>query len=569
MLLHLKIKDFAIIDKAEIELAPGFTVITGETGAGKSILVDALCVALGGRTTTELIRNGADSAEVEALFDVSGHPIVKARLEQRDLVGDDPDVLLVRRVVGPKGKAKVLVNGHLSTVATLGEIVRGLVDVSGQHEQLSLLQVDGHIDVLDAFGELDGPKERYRAAYDGWRAVQKERTQLLARAEEAAKRADFIRYQLEELRALDPKPGEDQELEAERKRLAYAEKLRHGAELAEALLYGDDGSAFDKLGKAAAEVEALVRIDDELSPVTEALAAVKRQLEEAARDLSRYAGRIEADPARLAWLEERLSALQRVCKKHGGTLDEVLARKDELTAELDALDNADVRSVELDNKAKALGKEVLALGKELSAARHKAAKKLDKVIASELSEMELAGALFQTRLEALAASPEAPALDGSATSPQGLDAVEFMWSANKGEPARPLAKIASGGELSRLMLAVKTVLSTKDLVSLYVFDEVDTGLGGKAADAIGKKIQRVARGHQAITITHLAPIAARADHHLLVEKELRDKRTVSALKLVSGDSRTEELARMIDGARITKTTLEAARAMLSRSTEEA
>lgn len=556
MLLQLNIRDLAIIDKAEVEFRPGFTVITGETGAGKSILIDALVVALGGRASGEMIRNGAEAAAVEALFDISQHPIIRARLEQRELLGDDPNVLLVRRVIGPKGKAKVLVNGFLSTVATLQEVVRGLVDISGQHEQLSLLSVDTHIEILDAFGELEPLRERYRAAFDGWQEVARAHAALQKSAQDNDKRADFLRFQLDEITRVGPRLGEDRELEVERKKLLHAEKLRGGAEAAEALIYGEDGSAFDKLGKAAAEVEALVRIDPDLSGTAEALGSARREIEEAARALQRYASRIEGDPARLDVVEERLSALQRLGRKYGGGMEEVLVQQEQLLAELETVDNADVRLDELLQQGKKLEADVRKLGAELTAARKKAAKKLDKAILLEAAEMELGGAAFVTSLT-----------NSSEASPRvhGLDDVEFLWSANPGEPSRALAKIASGGELSRLMLAVKTVLSSRDLVSLYVFDEVDTGLGGKAADSIGKKIQAVAKGHQAITITHLAPIAARADHHLRVLKEKRGERTVSKLAMVTGVERAQEIARMIDGATVTGATLEAAKAMLGRA----
>jgi DNA repair protein RecN (Recombination protein N) len=565
MLLHLKIRDFAIIDAALLEIPPGFTVITGETGAGKSILIDALVLALGGRASNETIRTGASSAEVEALFDISQQPLIKERLAARDLVGDDPDVLLVRRVVGAKGKAKVLVNGFLSTVATLGEIVRGLVDISGQHEQLSLLQLDTHLDIVDSFGAVSEAKHRYQAAYARLRALRRERDNLQRNADEMQKRADYLRFQLDEIERLAPQAGEDGELEAERRRLAHAEKLKQGAEVAEALLYGEDGSAFDKLGKATAEVEALSRIDDDLRPTLEALASARREIEEAARTLQRYGGHIEADPRRLESIEERLAALQRVCRKHGGGVPELLAKKSELSQELDGVENVDARLDELAKQVAVVEQEAVSLARELSQGRAKAAARLDAAILDEVADMELADAVFHTRLRERAAAADAITVGEVTLAESGMDDVEFLWSANKGEAPRALARIVSGGELSRLMLAVKRVLARCDLVSLYVFDEVDTGLGGKAADSIGRKIQQVALHHQAVTITHLAPIAARADHHLCVTKEVRGDRTVSSLRMIAGPERVEELARMIDGAKLCKTTLDAARVMLARS----
>lgn len=564
MLLNLRIRDFAIIHEVELDFLPGYTVVTGETGAGKSILVGALNLVLGGRASTDLIRAGADQAQVEALFDISQHPLVRARLEQRDLVGDDLNTLLVRRVVGRKGRGKVTLNGNLATVATLGEIVRGLVDISGQHEQQSLLHVESHLDILDAYGQADGLREEYRQGYEGLRALMSERETLQRGEEQNLARADYLRFQLEEIERLNPQPGEEEELATERRRLGSAEKLKTGAALAEGLIYGDDGSAFDKLGKASAEVEALLRIDDTLAPVADALASARRELEEAARELQHYSERIEADPGRLEDVENRLAELSRLTRKHGGGIAEVLAKAAELTDELNALDNSDERLRALAHEITAQAQATQALAHKLSALRSQAAKKLAKAVKAELEEMDLAGAVFVPQVSPRSGA-EGLEVEGGLLGPSGQDDVEFLWSANKGEPPKALAKIASGGELSRLMLAVKTVLCNRDLVSLYVFDEVDTGLGGRAADCIGRKIQAVAQGHQAITITHLAPIAARADHHLRVAKKTVGNRTISTFERVTGEARADEIARMIDGAEITKVTLEAAREMLHRS----
>jgi DNA repair protein RecN (Recombination protein N) len=324
--------------------------------------------------------------------------------------------------------------------------------------------------------------------------------------------------------------------------------------LAEALLYGEDGSAFDKLGKATAEVDTLARIDAELGPVLHALAGAQRDLQDAARTLQRYVDRIVDDPERLTQVEDRLNELRRLARKHGGSLADVLARRAELERELRGLDNSDARLAELSALADQRLAEAQRLAGELGTLRRKAAAKLDAKVCAEIAEMDLAGAVLVTQVRA-----------SCALGPAGADEVEFAWGPNRGEPLRPLAKIASGGELSRLMLGVKTVLASRDLVSLYVFDEVDTGLGGRAADAIGKKIQAVARGHQAITITHLAPIAARADVHICVRKETVGDRTVAVLEKLKGAARAAEIARMIDGSPDSKTTRAAAKQMLARA----
>ncbi len=559
MLMNLRIRDFAIIDRAEVEFTSGFTVVTGETGAGKSILVDALMLALGARASHEVVRTGADTARVEALFDISRHPVVRARLEQRELVGDDPGLLLISRVIGRKGRNKVLLNGHLSTVATLSEIVRGLVDISGQHEQQSLLLTETHIEILDAYGQLDQLKSRYGAAYDAYRRMDKDLRALKAREDADLQQVDFLRFQLEEIDRVAPVHGEDDSLEMEQLRLANAEKLQGAASLAESLLYSENGSAFDKLGKSIAEVESIADIDETLMGAVEVLEAARTEIEEAARTLSQYAHRIEVDPARLEEVEERQSALRRLCKKYGGTVPDVLERQEAMRDELLAMDSSEERIESLTQELKLLENKARKEARKLSKAREKSALKLRKDIERELADMELGQAQFLPTLTRHKTEGK------ESLGPQGIDELEFLWSANPGEMARSLAKIASGGELSRVMLAVKRVLCLHDLVSLYVFDEVDTGLGGKAADSIGKKIKAVAHGHQAITITHLAPIAARADQHLLVSKHTDGERTVSDIRLLKKKERADEIARMIDGAEITSATRLAAKKMLERS----
>lgn len=565
MLLNLRIRDFAIIDALELDFERGFTVVTGETGAGKSILVDALTLALGGRASADVVRTGADAAEVEAVFDVSKHDVVRTRLAERELTGDDPGLLVVRRVVGAKGRAKVLVNGRLATAATLAEMVRGLVDISGQHDQQSLLVVDAHTDILDGFGRCTELAGEYRRGYAQLGALVREAAALRGNDEALLQRADFLRFQLEEIARIAPVDGEDERLEAERQRLAHAEKLREGASLAEALVYGEDGSAFDKLGKAAAEVAELARIDSDLESVSTALASAQRELQEAARTLQRYSDRVESDPARLAEIDDRLNELRRLCRKHGGRVVDVLARRLELAAELEKLDRTDSHAAELAQAIEREQQQLAGLAARLTLARQQAATALVDAVVRELADMELAGAVFEVRIEPRTGAAESFMANGVALGPTGADAIEFLWGPNRGETPKSLAKIASGGELSRLMLAVKTVLSQQDLVSLYVFDEVDTGLGGRAADAIGRKIQAVARDHQAITVTHLAPIAARADHHYTVTKEVRGERTVSVLERVVGGAREVELARMIDGGAETNATQQAARDMLARA----
>lgn len=566
MLLNLQIRNFAIIDAADIDFQPGFTVVTGETGAGKSILIDALTIALGGRASASVIRTGQKSAQVEALFDLSLHTEVKQRLESRDLLGEDPNLLLVRRVVAAKGRGKVTVNGRLSTVAALSEVVRGLVDISGQHDQQSLLIVENHLDILDAYAGSSSQKKAYVALFEQLKGLQNELEALERDEAVRLQQLDFARFQLEEIERLSPVAGEDEALENEVRRLSGAEKLQTGTQTAEHLLYSEDGSAFDKVGKAIAEVEALARIDTELAPCIEGLESARRELEECARTLSRYGNSVDSDPARLDEAENRLVALRRLARKHGGDLGAVLDREQELQREVEQCENSDARRAQIAVQLGEVWEDLLEAGAALTQVRMKAAAQFSQAVSKELSEMELEEARFEAQLEQRASCTAGIVRDGISAGAMGLDDVEFLWSANRGESLRPLNKTASGGELSRLMLAVKHVLCSHDLVSLYVFDEVDTGLGGKAADSIGRKIQAVARGHQAITITHLASIASRADQHLYVCKKVTDdSRTVSSLSLIEGEVRIKELARMIDGNTSEGATLTAAAQMLERA----
>lgn len=557
MLLSLKIKDFAIIEETEVDFGSGFTVVTGETGSGKSIVVDALLIALGSRATGDVVRSGAACAVVEALFDISAHPVVRARLEARDLVGDDAAHLVVRRTVALKGRGKVSINGRMATLATLAEVVRGLVDISGQHDQQSLLDVDNHLEILDAFAEVDDLKSRYQGAFSALRDCEREIGILREGDERGLQRVDFLQFQLEEFDRLGIESGLDERsLEQERGRLANAERLEAGARGAEALLYGEDGSAFDKIGRACAELETLSRTDDGFAGWLSTLDAARRELQEVARGMLAYAERIEVDPERLGRVDDRLSELRRLARKHGCAINELAVRRDSLSAELDGLSNIEHRLGELEKiRAQHLARAMQA-GEELSCARKKAGKRLGTAVSKEVEAMELTGAELIVEVET--------GEGDLALRSEGMDRLEFRWAPNPGEPPKSLAKIASGGELSRLMLAVKTVLAKRDLVSLYVFDEVDSGLGGRAADRIGAKIQAVAAGHQAIAITHLAPIAARADHHWVVTKATESGRTVSDIVSVAGKARLEELARMIDGASASPTTRKAAREMLAR-----
>ncbi len=555
MLTHLSIRNFAVIDSVDLEFNEGFTVITGETGAGKSVLVGALNLLLGGRASTDAIRSGADQADLEALFDISDHPPIKARLEARELMGDDPDSLVIRRQLRRKGRGKIIVNGHLATMAGLTEIVRGLVDISGQHEQQSLLWTDQHIEYLDAFGELEPLKSSYQEAYQHYADLQRELHGLEKRGEEDARRQDFLRYQLDEIERIRPIDGEYAELQKERGRLKHAGRIRQSCEEAEAQLYANDHAAVDLLGTALGALECIPEdsCEDSVQEAEQLIKEARTAVEEAARILGRYAQGVEVDPLRLEAVEARTAELEQLFRKHGPNESTIVAEAERIATELERLNNRDNHLTDLSTALERAQEQGIKRAGALSQSRQKAAMAFQNSIQKELADMELENARFEVHLHT-----------SEKLGAQGIDGVEFLWSANPGEPVKSLARIASGGELSRVMLAVKTILSQRDLVSLYIFDEVDTGVGGRAADAIGRKISNVCKGHQAITITHLAPIAARADHHLFVHKTTENGRTMSKFDELNGRTRVEELARMIDGAQITTATKRAAKEMLAR-----
>ncbi len=555
MLQTLSIRNFAIIDRIDLDFSSGFTVLTGETGSGKSIVIDALAAVLGGRVGGDQVRAGSESANIEAIFDISKHTAIQERIAARDLQGDDADCLLIRRVVGAKGKGRVSINDHVSTLGTLQEIVGGLVEICGQHEHHSLLMEDRHRVLLDAAASHGEMLVHMREAYTAWRAAESAYEAFNSRAHDVSTRREMIHLVLADIDRVAPVLGEMDALDAERGRLAHADKLKRGASVIESLLYGDDGAIYDVLARAESELNALVEIDAELGVYLGSLQSVSREVEEIARALARYAHVTESDPNRLEALELRTGELRRLCRKYGGELHDVIAKRETLADELRDLEQPEARREVLDTERQMARVHAEGIARGLSRSRRGACKKLDTLVQRELSEMELGKAVFRTEVHVRA--------DDDLT-PHGMDDVRFYWTANPGEPEKPLVRIASGGELSRLMLAIKTVLSGQDLVAVYIFDEVDSGIGGKAADSIGRKIHKVAEQSQAIVITHLAPVAARADHHLCVTKTEEGGRTLSRVEYLQGEMRTEELARMIDGNTGNRATKAAAKAMLAR-----
>ncbi|MHB1847048.1 MAG: DNA repair protein RecN [Deltaproteobacteria bacterium] len=551
MLRALRIEQFAIIDALEIELSPGFTVLTGETGAGKSILVDALHLALGGRAQTEVVRTGCEEATVEAVFEAS--PKVRARLVELGL--PDGDELLIRRVVQRSGRSKVWVNGSLCTVTLLEQLAKRLCDIASQHEHVSLLEPGGHLELLDGFGGLLGDRSRYEVAYGELARLCAERQALEQDGAERERRQDYLRFQLEEIDEVAPEPGEDVRLTQERALLASAAKLQGLASAAEEELYSAEGSAAERLSTALARLAELTALDPSLEPLHGRLASARAEVEEGARELSQLGRKLREDPERLLAVDDRLAALRRLSRKHGGDVDALLARRAEMAGELERLTGHAEKRDELALAVEGARAQAAALAQKLSLRRREAAARLSTTLQKELSRLALAKARVEVRFGG----------DGE-LGPRGQDEAELFFSANPGEELRPLHRIASGGELSRVMLAFKRAGAGTDPVDIYVFDEVDSGIGGPTAQAVGRMLKEVSRDRQVLCITHLPQIAAFADQHLAVRKLVLRGRTSSEVTPLEDDGeRCREIARMLGGDEPTKAALEHAKELIAKS----
>jgi len=572
MLTCLRVRDFAIIDRLEVELGAGLNVVTGETGAGKSILVDALSLVLGARARPEVVRTGAESAEVEALFDLEGSPEIIARLEAAGIASaaeTDGELgeLVVRRVVQANGRTRAYVNGRLATASQLAEIAAGLADLSSQHEHHSLVDPATHLLYLDAFAQLEGERAQIAKAYEAYRDAQLALSGAAGAERGREEREDLLAFQIREIAELAPEPGEKDTLRAEREVLRHAERLARTAGGAEDALYGADGAVSELLARVAHDIADLGHLDAKLVPLAEGLADARARIEDIAQELGRYARGVSGDPERLVEVDERLDRLARLERKYGGTVEAVLAHAERAREELDVLQHHEAHIAALEAARDAAQHEARVVARRLSERRREAAVALGRAITEELSSVGMGGGQVLIAVTPLEARSGGDArleleLDGARLSPTGVDRAELLIAPNRGEEPRPLRRIASGGELSRALLAIKRVLAGLRPAGLYVFDEVDAGVGGAVAEVIGRKLKDVARHHQVLCITHLPQIAVYADTHFRVSKEVIDERTRSAVTRLDASERREEIARMLGGLKITAKTRAAAAEML-------
>ncbi|MCX6553342.1 MAG: DNA repair protein RecN [Acidobacteria bacterium] len=537
MLRYLSIRNLAVIESLEVTFELGLNVITGETGAGKSIVVGAVGLLLGDRASADLIRTGEETAIIQAVFEHDGREVI------------------VRRELTVQGRSRSFVDGALVTAGTLKELGVTLVDLHGQHEHQALLNPDVHLDLLDQHAGLHAERAAVADVYSGWSALRAELEALRSRERDKDARADFLRFQLAEIERTHPRPGEDAELAATRVLLANAEKLRRLCDESYARLYEEDGSVLSTLAAIWKRVSELNDLDPRFGNFLDGRDAIDAQLDELATYLREYGAHIDAAPERLQETEDRLAALERLKRKYGPTLDDVLRRRDECAAELAALDSAELRMVGLDRDVTAAGERYLAAAGRLSVARHVHAEPFARQMERELAELAMDHTRFEVRFEDVDGGPEH-------WTSRGTDVAQFFVSPNPGEDVRPLARIVSGGELSRMMLALKTLATTDSPGKSLVFDEVDAGIGGRVADVVGQRMQALGRRFQVLCITHLPQIAACGHAHFRVAKFERDGRTQTTVEPLTGDARVDELARMMAGQVISAGTRSSAREML-------
>jgi DNA repair protein RecN (Recombination protein N) len=578
MLRHLRVTNFAILSDVAIEFGEGMNVLTGETGAGKSLIVEAVNLLRGGRASADIPRAGADEAVVEAIVEVppdlaarvaavlegAGLPGSggKSEIDPRDATRggvnapalpvqrgrESPLVIevFIRRVIQRGGRSRTYVNGALTTLARLAELGALLIDLSGQHQHQGLVDPGRHLEILDSFAAEPSLVAAMAAAWAELKCCDDELVALGGNEREREARVDYLRYQLEELEGAALRPGEDLAIDVERARLASIDQLQAAARTAEDALYGGDDSARDRVAAASREVERAARTDSTLEPVTRQLGEIETLIDDAADQLRDYADKLDGDPERLASLDERLALIRRLTRKHSGSLDDVIAKAGELRTELDTLASREARIAELAAARATAGSAAAAAAAALTASRRRAARRLDKEVCTALVDLGMGSARIHALVE--------PRPLGST----GADRVELLLASNKGEDTRPLTKIASGGELSRIMLALKLVLRRADEVATYVFDEVDAGIGGATAQVVATQIRAVADHRQVLCVTHLPQIAAFADHHFHVEKSELAGRTETQVRKLPPTARKDELARMLGGHATSKAKAHAA-----------
>jgi DNA repair protein RecN (Recombination protein N) len=545
MLKQLRIRDFAIIDTITMNFEPGFNVLTGETGAGKSIIVDALSLTLGARAQTDTIKTGKSETTVEAYFDV----IAGLYLERLGIPAGDGVIL--RRNLSAGGKSRAYINDTMVNVQTLLEIGRSLVDIHGQHEHQSLLSSDNQRAMLDAYGKLIPERAELEEMFQEVQSLRRELSLLTSNIRDKEQRIDLLKFQIGEIDTASLQTGEKEALISERAILANFARLKELTDTAYLLLYSGDGSSSEKLSAALAMIREIARIDHGVAETLDLLESARPLVEDAAVSLRRHKDRYDDDPQRLESVEERLDLIKRLEKKYGEGTEGILRHREEAAAEMEKLTLSDERVRELENELLGKDKRLHEIAARLSSKRKEVAKKIARSVKAVLGELAMEKADFVVEVKA------AP------LSSAGTDDVDFLFTANKGEPPKSLSRVASGGELSRIMLALKGTLAEVDRIPVLIFDEVDAGIGGRTAESVGVRLKNLAKRHQVLCITHLPQIAAMADHHIMIEKGERKEGVYVTLKELSPGEREEEIARMLSG-KVTDISRRHARELLAR-----
>ncbi len=553
MLSYLRVRGLALLDDVALSFAPGMNVLTGETGAGKSIIVGALALLRGARGRAELVRDGDDFATVDAQFEPRAGTVERLRqlLSDHGLPEDEADALVLQRVVARSGRGRSFAQSCLTTQSVLGNVGEELIDICSQHEHHFLTHTSRHLDVLDAFADNAAERADYQERYEGWKKAQADLGQLRERLADRDGRADYLKFQLDEIERVAPEPGE---LEALRRRVTLLRGARDWVSFAhdsQHVLYESDDAIASTLASLAERARAGAEDSTTIAELAEQLATASIAAEEAAALASRLRAELDLDPVELEQAEERLHELESLRRKHGVELEQVLERAPQMRAELDAMENADEHLQALEARTEELERGARAAAATLHDRRARAAGGLARAVEEELTALSIRAARLEVRITA-----------AESLLPTGVDEVELLFSANAGESVAPLRKVASGGELSRVLLAIKGVLAAGDRVATYVFDEVDAGVGGAVAEAIGRRLKLAAQEHQVLCVTHLPQIAAFADAHFRVEKKASKGRTTTRVVRLEQEARVEELARMLGGKRVTQSARDHAQALI-------
>jgi len=565
MLTLLQIENFAIIDKLSVEFAPGLNVLTGETGAGKSILLDALNLILGGRADYECIRTGESSARVEASFQLKEKGLLTV-LEEFGIPSQSEE-LIIKRQLSSGGKGRCWVNDSQVSVTSLAQIGSRLVDIHGQHDHQALLHPENHLDLLDLYGKTMTLRGRFADEFNAWKNDIAERDRLLLKEKNQQEREELLNFQLREIEQAGMEEGEEEALLAERNKLRHSEKLQTGLQKVQGILEESDHSALSQLGQVVRELEPLLDFDSALEPDIASANNALYEVEGLCENLRDYVRSIPFDPPRLEEIEDRLAELNGLKRKYGIDLPAILDRKKQIKEELESFSTSQ-ETLELLKSSIIKRQDVLQdLAAELAGKREKTSSRLKQSIEKELRELNMNSVQFGARFEYELDQESFIEREGKKVKfgPQGIGAMEFLFSSNLGEDLRPLAKIASGGEISRVMLAIKTILNKQDDIPVMIFDEIDTGIGGKTAEKVGSKLKKLAKDKQVFCVSHLPQIAGMATAHFSVRKEVKGKRTRSNILRLNDEERVEEIAHMSAGEKATAAAREYARQLISQS----